>query len=117
MEDSIAVYKMSGPLITGALWDEVSKNCPDNRIMVINASDLRQTSGVHISKSLSWERTARDSVFQLHRLDELKELQQCPYLIVLFGTDGDILHRGGENANATLIFDPSSLEGGFAAPD
>jgi len=42
-------------------------------------------------------------------------LQQCPYLIVLFGTDGAILHRGGENANATLIFDPSLLEGGFAA--
>ena len=115
MGDSIIVYKMSGSLITGALWDEVSKNCPDNRIMIINASDLRQTGGVHISKSLSWERTAKDFVFQLHRLDELKELQQCPYLIVLFGTDGAILHRGGENANATLIFDPSLLEGGFAA--
>ncbi|RZN39764.1 MAG: hypothetical protein EF813_03865, partial [Methanosarcinales archaeon] len=113
--DSIVVYKMRGALITGALWDEVSKNCPDNRIMVINASDLRRTSGVHISKSLSWERTAKDFVFQLHRLDELKELQQCPYLIVLFGTDGAILHRGGENANTTLIFDPSLLEGGFAA--
>lgn len=115
MGDPLIVYKMSRPLITGALWDEVSKNSPDNLIMIINASDLRQTSGVHISKSLSWERTAKDFVFQLHRLDELKELQQCPYLIVLFGTDGAILHRGGENANATLIFDPSSLEGGFAA--
>ena len=113
--DPLIVYKMSSPLITGALWEEVRKNSPDNLIMVINASDLRQTSGVHISKSLSWERTAKDFVFQLHRLDELKELQQCPYLIVLFGTDGAILHRGGENANATLIFDPSLLEGGFAA--
>jgi len=115
MGDPIIVYKMSSPLITGALWDEVSKNSPDNLIMVINASDLRQTSGVHISKSLPWERTAKDFVFQLHRLDELKELQQCPYLIVLFGTDGAILYRGGETANATLIFDPSLLEGGFAA--
>jgi hypothetical protein len=113
--DPIIIYKMSHPLITGGLWEEVSKNSPDNLIMVINASDLRQTSGVHISKSLSWERTAKDFVFQLHRLDELKELQQCPHLIVLFGTDGAILHRGGENANATLIFDPSLLEGGFAA--
>jgi len=114
MGDPIIVYKMSSPLNTGALWREVSKNSPDNLIMIINASNLRQTSGVHISKSLSWERTAKDFVFQLHRLNELKELQQCPYLIVLFGTDGAILHRGGNNANFTLIFDPSLLEGGFA---
>ena len=115
MGDHLIVYKMSRPLITGALWEEVSKNSPDNLVLVINASDLRQTSGVHISKSLSWERTAKDFVFQLLRLDELKQLQQCPYLIVLFGTDGAILYRGGENANATLIFDPSLLEGGFSA--
>ena len=115
MGDPLIVYKMSTPLITGALWKEVCKKSPENLIMVINANDLRQIPGVHISKSLSWERTAKDFVFQLHRLDELKELQQCPYLIVLFGTDGAILYRGGKGANATLVFDQCSLEGGFAA--
>lgn len=53
MGDHLIVYKMSRPLITGALWEEVSKNSPDNLVMVINASDLRQTSGVHISASRS----------------------------------------------------------------
>ena len=115
MEDSIIVYKMSRPLLAGTLWEEMSKNSPDNLVMVINASDLRQTKGVHISRSLSWERTARDFVFQLHRLDDLKGLQQCPYMVVLFGTDGAILYRGGKGADATLVFDPFSLEGGFAA--
>ncbi|KAF5427223.1 MAG: hypothetical protein C5S41_01715, partial [Candidatus Methanomarinus sp.] len=66
MGDPIIIYKMSSPFNTGALLKEVSKNSPDNLIMIINASDLRQTSGVHISKSLSWERTAKDFVFQLH---------------------------------------------------
>jgi len=114
--DSIVIYKMSLPLLTGSLWKKVIKNPPENLIVIINANDLRRTEGIHISKSLSWERTAKDFVFELQRSDVLDSLKKCPYLVVLFDTDGAILyHRTNDDIDAIIVFDPSLLEGDFAA--
>lgn len=111
----IVVHKMSRHLADGDLWDHLCREHHDRHILIVNARDLRENEAVQISRSLSWERTAKDFVFQICRSQQLQLLQQCPYVIVLFGTDGAIVYRGGEDSTATLVYDPDSLEGGFAA--
>ena len=114
--DSIVIYKMSLPLLAGSLWNKVIENPPENLIVIINANDLRRIEGIHISRSLSWERTAKDFVFELQRSDALNSLKKCPYLVVLFDTDGAIIYRRtNDNIDAIIVFDPSLLEGDFAA--
>jgi len=113
-QDSTIIYKMSRPLVQGKLWEGLSKQFPENLVVVVHLDDLRRTKGVQISRALSWERTAKDFVFQLQRSDKLETLRRCPYLVVMAGTDGAILCRGAEGGRATLVFDPFSREGGFA---
>lgn len=123
----LIVYKMSRPLGKGSLWEKLfhadskgKKVKPEKVVVVVNANDIRLSQGVNISKGLSWERTATDLVFQLLRQQSLEGIQSCHNLIVLFETDGALLSRisgGGSEGNRrfTLIYDPSSLEGGFAS--
>ena len=108
------VHKMSSPLATGPLWDRLTKSHPEKRVVVVTAEALRQIAEVQLSSGLSWERTARDFVFQIQRSPHLRTLQQCPYLVVLFGVEGAILYQGGElETPSTLIFDPFNLEGQY----
>ena len=115
-QNSLVIYKMSRPLAKGDLWEEVRGKLDLKKLVVIvNADDLRQVPGVNLSKSLSWERTASDFLFNLYRSQDLTTFQECPCLVVLCGTEGAILYFGGEEPRATLIFDPRSLEGLQAA--
>lgn len=117
VDNPIIIYKMSLPLLKGKLWEKIHEKSPKNLIVIINANDLRKTAGIHLSKSLSWDRTAKDLVFELQRSDALNSLRQCPYLVVLFGTDGAILYhrrKKGED-EAFIVFDPCLLEDSFAS--
>ncbi|AKB43424.1 RyR domain-containing protein [Methanosarcina vacuolata] len=117
VENPIIIYKMSLPLLKGKLWEKISEKYHENLIVIINANDLRKTAGIHLSKSLSWDRTAKDLVFELQRSDALNSLRQCPYLVVSFGTDGAILYhrrKKGED-EAFIVFDPCLLEDSFAS--
>lgn len=82
------------------------------KLTVITADALREMEGVNISQALSWERTAKDFSYAIRTLDQFS---QCPYLIVLFGTDGAILYRNerGQSPEAVLVFDPFRLEDEF----
>ncbi len=114
-DDPIIVYKMCRPLTSGSLWRKLIERPRKNLIVVINAQDLRGTKGVHISRSLSWERTARDFLYQMVQSSELERLRQVPYLVVLFDTDGAIVRRAEPSIPTRLVFDPKFLEGGFAS--
>jgi hypothetical protein len=122
-ESPWVVHKLSRPLESGLLkpeepsplWKKVTAAHRQRLITVVGAHDLRAEPGVDISRSLSWERTARDFAYQIRRSEELQSLQSCAFLVVLFGTDGAIVYRGGDDAQATLVFDPERREGGFAA--
>ncbi|MCB1090308.1 MAG: AAA family ATPase [Verrucomicrobiae bacterium] len=108
------IHKVSSPLAGGLLWERLAKSHHEKRMVVVTAEALRQITEVQLSSGLSWERTARDFVFQIQRSPYLRALQQCPYLVVLFGLEGAILYRGGElETPSTLIFDPVHLEGQF----
>lgn len=108
------LHKMSHPLAEGELWDCLNSNDVPRRITIITANDLRAVEGVNISRSLSWERTAKDFS---HEIRMLEAFSRCPLLIVLFGSDGAILYRNefGYAPDALLVFDPCRLENDFTS--
>lgn len=109
----IVVIKVSRPLAKGTLWEEIQEHHADRLVVVISADDLR-SEGVNLSRRLSWERTAKDFVWQMASNPELSTLHNCSYLIVRFGLDGAILYRRrGGIVESRLFFDPIIGEDGF----
>ncbi|MCI0684529.1 MAG: hypothetical protein L0Y71_20650, partial [Gemmataceae bacterium] len=119
------IHKMRHPLDKGrrgdALWSHLERQLTRgaaNYVLVVSADDLRDTDGVQISQGLSWERTAKDLLFQMRHTPALRPLECCPCIVVLFGWDGAIVCRQAGESNAALAslhFDPQRLEGGFAS--
>ncbi len=112
---AIIVLKTHYPLDNDTFRGVIQKKDFNRLVTVVNADDLRKIKEVHISRSLSWERTAKEFLWQLSTNPELKSFKECSHLVVLFGTDGAIIHRGNELYNETLIFDPCNLEGQFGS--
>ncbi|TAQ89075.1 hypothetical protein B7494_g2586 [Chlorociboria aeruginascens] len=116
----VLLYHMALPLGVGALWDAVRRGPygkdrnqdPEKLIVVVSADDLR-AEGIELSHGLSWEKTCEDFVENLGSNGKLDTLVTCANLIVLFGCDGVIYHRGRQMLEPTLFFDPLSAEGRF----
>ena len=112
--DPLIVAKLARPLLGGQLWEHLRARHPEHVVFVINADHLRE-AGVNISRQLSWERTAKDFVWQMACNPWLTPLANVRHLIVRFGLDAAIYYSSGhEGARAWLTFDPSQVEGGFA---
>ena len=107
----IVLYKMSNPINSTLLWKRLSENHLDNTIVIINSDDLR-AKGVNISRSLSWERTAQDFVWQINNSPNLSFLAHCRHLIVLFGLEGAIYYKNEGVPESHLYFLPYEFEGG-----
>ena len=111
-QNPIVVCKMHRPLASGDLWEHVSKNHSERLVVVVTADDLR-ASGMNISRSLSWERTAKEFVWQMAYNPGLG-LTDCTNLVVRFGLEGAIHYTlVGDHATARLYFDPTMSEGDF----
>ncbi|MBP1767364.1 MAG: hypothetical protein H6P98_1479 [Candidatus Aminicenantes bacterium] len=107
------VIKMSRPLAAGPLFDEVRARHARRLVVVINADDLRQ-EGIKISRRLSWERTAKEFVWQMASNPRLLVLSSCAHLVVRFGLEGAILYsRFQGNVESHLVYDPQIGEDGF----
>ncbi|QIW97051.1 hypothetical protein AMS68_002569 [Peltaster fructicola] len=112
------VYCMTAPLATGSLWDVLRTGPdpargvpePDNLAVIVEADDLR-AHGINLSQGLSWEATSEDFVRNLGSNGRLDTLVTCPNLIVRFGTEGVIYHRGRDAVDPKLFFDPKHSEG------
>lgn len=111
------IHHMTRPLATGPLWD-IIRNGPlthdgipelDHLAVIIDADDLR-AEGISLSRSLSWEKTAEDFVRNLGSNGRLDTLVTCPNLIVRFGNEGVIHHRGRAATNPKLYFRPREVE-------
>lgn len=110
------IHHMTRPLATGRLWDIVRDPIsrdgppdPDNLAVIIDADDLR-AEGIALSQSLSWEATAEDFVRNLGSNGRLDTLVTCPNLIVRFGTEGVIHHRGRDAVTPRLYYHPRRME-------
>lgn len=107
------------PLGLSQVWDAVRPSshglddhlAADKLVVVVSANDLR-ADGVELGYSMSWEKTCEDFVSNLGSNGQLDTLVTCAHLIVLFGCDGVIYHRGRQMVQPTLFFDPQSEEGG-----
>ncbi|KAH7144416.1 hypothetical protein B0J13DRAFT_555149 [Dactylonectria estremocensis] len=115
-----SIFHMSRPLCSGTLWDTLrrgpyvdkSSQDPEQVIVILSADDLR-AEGIELSYGLSWEKTCEDFVEKLGSSGKLVTLVTCAHLVVRFGLDGVIYHRGLQAAKPLLIFDPKCVEGEF----
>jgi hypothetical protein len=108
----IVLYKMNNPIDTSELWKHLQKFHNQKTIVIINGDDLR-SKGVNISKSLSWERTAQDFVWQISNNPNLAFLANCRHLIIPFGLEGAIYYRNESISETRLYFLPYGFEGSF----
>jgi hypothetical protein len=115
-QSPIILYKMNNPIGTNLLWQHLDKNHIEKTIVIINANDLR-SKGVNISKSLSWEKTALDFIWQLNSNPNLSFLANCRHLIVPFGLEGAIYYRKAAKPETNLFFLPYEFEGDFMHDD
>ena len=109
----IVLYKMNNPIDTNELWKHLQKFHNEKTIVIINGDDLR-SKGVNISKSLSWERTAQDFVWQMSNNPNLAFLANCRHIIVPFGLEGAIYYRNEGSPETRLYFLPYGFEGSFS---
>ena len=108
----IILYKMNNPIDSNELWKHLQKFHNEKTIVIINGDDLR-SKGVNISKSLSWERTAQDFVWQISNNPNLAFLANCRHLIIPFGLEGAIYYRNESIPETRLYFLPYGFEGSF----
>lgn len=108
----VILYKMNNPIDSSELWKHLQKNHNEKTIVIINGDDLR-SKGVNISKSLSWERTAQDFVWQINNNPNLAFLASCRHLVVPFGLEGVIYYRNEGIPETRLYFLPYEFEEGF----
>lgn len=112
--DPLVLAKLARPLLAGGLWGLLRGRDPERLVVVIDAGDLR-AAGVDLARQLSWERTAKDFVWQMACNPWLVPLANVRHLVVRFGLDAAIYYSSRpEGASAVLVFDPSQVEGGFA---
>lgn len=108
----VIIYKMYNPS-DSALLRHIEEYHNGHTIVVITGDDLR-AKGVNISKSLSWERTALDFVWQINNNPEIAFLAKCHHLIVPFGLEGAIYYNNEKEPKSSLYFLTNEFEDDFA---
>ena len=99
------ILKMSNPLVSGPLWNQLTEHHVDQLTVYCSVDDLRKEYAP-IGQALSWERTAYDVTMAVR---SHADLQQARWVIVSVGMSGAlIVERDGP---ATLIYDPLYQEG------
>ncbi len=107
------LLKIARPVAEGKLWHHLQEHHADQLIAVMTVNDLRGYSGVHISRQISWERTAQDLVWELLYNPHVNAITRCLHVVISFDTAGAILlsRKLGNTLDATLFFDPKVMEG------
>lgn len=112
------LLKQARPVAEGKLWEHLHEHHPDRLIVVLPVEDLRRTE-VHMSRGLSWERTAQDIAWELVHNPRINSLSRCAHVVISFATAGALLLSGAsfdqEHSTPTcfLFFDPHFIEGMF----
>lgn len=117
LEPRYIIHHMTRPLASGRLWDIIRHGPltrdgvpdPDCLAVIVDAEDIR-AEGIPLSRSLSWEQTTEDFVRNLGSNGRLDTLVTCPNLIVRFGNEGVIHHRGRDATDPRLYFHPRQVE-------
>ena len=109
------VLKLSDPVAHGDLLEYLASHWAGRTIVVVSADDLR-LSNAQISRGLSWERIAQDTLWELSFNPDLSFLSKCAHVVVTYQTDGAVLFsHAGQDLTCQLVFDPNSIEKGWSA--
>lgn len=111
-KEPVVLYKMNNPTSYNNLLGHLQEFYSKNLVVILNADDLR-SKGVNISKSLSWEKTALDFVWQMKNNPNISFLTTCKHIIVHFGLEGAIYYKNEDIPEYHLFFLPSEFEGDF----
>ncbi|MEQ8174545.1 MAG: RyR domain-containing protein [Syntrophomonadaceae bacterium] len=110
------IMKMASPVAQGPLWDHIMESCGDRTIALMTVNDLRR-SETHISRVLSWEKTAQDLFWELLHNPVINGLSRCKHVIVSLGTSGAMLlspvlpkNKKDFKWECTLYYDPRFSE-------
>ena len=107
------LLKMARPVAEGKLWRHLQEHHADQLVAVMTVNDLRRHTSVHISRQISWERTAQDLVWELLYNTHVNAITRCLHVVISFDTAGAILlsRKSGNTPDAVLFFDPEVMEG------
>ncbi|MDI1464723.1 hypothetical protein QEZ54_27510 [Catellatospora sp. KI3] len=95
------LLKMSFNIVEGGLWEEIKTILASNgksehawlkeRLIILTSAAKLRDAKAEISRNLSWERSAYDTITEVELRHELKDLTLCPKLVVSFGPSGALL--------------------------
>lgn len=110
---SFFVLQLARDISDNPLLEHLRDSCPDRSVVIVDADDLR-ADGISISRRLSWERTARELVWQLQHNSCLHSLRSLPNVVVRLGLEGAVHYSISNGAASTrLYYDPLLAEGQF----
>jgi hypothetical protein len=117
------LVKMTCPIADGLLWRQLLRHHARRLIVVMTLNDLC-LSEVHISRELSWERTAGDLARELLRNPAVNGLAHCAHVVASVGTGGAVIMSRREDLPSSpgvlnrpdcfLVFDPEAIENSWA---
>ena len=105
------ILKTTFPLCEGPLWRELSGH-GRKLTTILNLNQIKHYN-IKVSNGISWEQTALDIVYGIHKDPVLRNLLRSGELIITIGTAGAVLITTGENPDLyeyRLIFDPENME-------
>jgi len=108
--DSIFL-KTTYPLCEGALWDELIRH-KQKLITIVNLTQIKHYN-IKVSSGISWEQTALDVVYGLHKDSTLKNLLKSKEVIITIGSAGAIIIKTSDDPSQneySLVFDPQFME-------
>ena len=111
------LLRMSQPVAEGKLWRHLQQ-FGERLIVVIHVDDLRLGT-LHITRGLSWERTAQDVLYELLYHPQASRLGCCAHVVVSFTTAGALVFSPGkdrEQPPCRLVFDPGAMERMWSEP-
>lgn len=111
------LLRMTQPVAEGKLWRHLLQ-FGERLIVVIHIDDLRLGT-LHISRGLSWERTAQDVMYELLYHPQAGRLGECAHVVVSLRTAGALVFSPGKNRErppCRLVFDPGAMEQTWSEP-
>lgn len=114
---SHVILKHSDPLCRGDLWAELLDRCADQLTVLLAADDLRREEAL-ISRRLSWEQTAIDTLRALDSHPLLRELKRAATLVINFRAAGALCLRRRVDGptDCFLVFRAAMMEGEATNP-
>jgi hypothetical protein len=110
--DQVIVWKLSRPLLKGALADHILSQHAGRTIVVLDVDDLR-AEGAAILRQLSWESTTADVIRTVSHDPAFAGFRRVAQLVVRLNLEGAVhfSHFGTKDALVSVTYLPEGIEG------